>query len=761
MPSKPPSSSSRWPLLGLAMALATLSYAAAAQLPDNSIEEQDLADQELEAAPIIDPGLDLKRLASDFTDAENVFRSALQPEAESLFSYVIDTLEPRRENGTLSDRGQRLLARSLAYRARVRFNLGDRSGADDDLGRVIGVQPTFDLARDEVSPKLAERFDELRAEVLGLLELTIEPSDAEVRISGRLLDHRSGPVGVLAGIHTFEVRRPGYTPLVQQLEVRAGRTLPLDFALDRTSPVLRVISRPSGAEVRLDGLAIGRTIAASAAELARRQNRPGGAQLGFSAELVVAGLEKGQHLLEVVKDGYRTYRADLDFDQLQDYRMPPVPLELQRGTLLLRGLPDGARVLLNGNPPPTDRASRRDRLELPPDNWHLLVIDRDRYVFERRLDLADRQSIEIDIKPRPGLVLLGVLGNDDNQAGTLRRQLERKLAASSRWTVLERSAAGLALASELGLTASALRQLADDDASNDPQIDWQAVRQAASERFPGLLYGLAVLSNDLLATHADLWLWPAAPAPPRPDRIRLPLDDQGKAIAVLAQQLGGDLQLQRAWLGALVIDSTADGHPIIAHLTAKGPAATAGLEVGDRIVAVAQAEVTSRADLDRLLSQVGSGQTAEFVVRSRQGTRVVNVEFGSSPRLFQRWSGESSIALTYAQLMLLEDRPASQASAWVVQFNQAMLQIRAGRWEEAVRMLRGLSLPAVAGGIGTATVDYWLGVALANAGPRLRTSAKQALTRAAADPNARLYHHDGPRVAPRAKLRLQSLGVAP
>ncbi len=758
---KPPYVSLRWPLLGLAMILATLGYSAAAQLPDNSIEEQDLADQELEAAPIVDPGLDLKRLASDFSDAENVFLSALQPEAESLFSYVIDTLEPRHENGTLGDRGRRLLARSLAYRARVRFNFGDSSGADDDLGRVIGVQPTFDLARDEVSPKLAERFDELRAKVLGLLELTIEPSDAEVRISGRLLDHRSGPLGVLAGIHTFEVQRPGYTPLVQPLEVRAGRTLPLDFALDRISPVLRVTSRPSGAEVRLDGLAVGQTVAASAAELARRQGRPGATPPGFSAELVVEGLELGQHLLEVVKDGYRTYRANLDFDQLQDYRMPPVPLELQRGTLLLRGLPDGARVLLNGNPPPSSRETRRDRLELPPDTWHLVVIDRGRYVFERRLDLADRQSIEIDIKPRPGLVLLGVLGQDDNQAGTLRHQLQRKLAASDRWTVLERSAAGLALAGELGLTASALRRLADDDPDNDPQIDWQAFRQAVSERFPGLLYGLAVLANDLLATHADLWVWPAAPAPAQPDRIRLQLDDQGAAIDELAQQLAGDLQLQRSWLGALVIDSTADGNPIIAHLTAKGPAAAAGLKVGDRIVAVAQSEVTSRAQLDRQLGRVGSGQTAEFVVRSRQGTRVVNVEFGSSPRLFERWPEESHIALTYAQLMLLEDRPEPLTPTWVVHFNQAMLQIRAGRWAAAVRLLRGLSLPAVAGGIGTATVDYWLGVALANTGPRLRASAEQALTRAAADPNARLYHHDGPRVAPRAKLRLQALGVAP
>ena len=42
--------------------------------------------------------------------------------------------------------------------------------------------------------------------------------------------------------------------------------------------------------------------------------------------------------------------------------------------------------------------------------------------------------------------------------------------------------------------------------------------------------------------------------------------------------------------------------------------------------------------------------------------------------------------------------------------------------------------------------------------PSRRSNAIDAFTRAAADPDARLFHNDGPWVAPRARARLTELG---
>ena len=52
------------------------------------------------------------------------------------------------------------------------------------------------------------------------------------------------------------------------------------------------------------------------------------------------------------------------------------------------------------------------------------------------------------------------------------------------------------------------------------------------------------------------------------------------------------------------------------------------------------------------------------------------------------------------------------------QVNQALILLRANEWEEAARRLRAISAPQSSHGVSQATVDYWLGVALAAAGAR-------------------------------------------
>ena len=97
---------------------------------------------------------------------------------------------------------------------------------------------------------------------------------------------------------------------------------------------------------------------------------------------------------------------------------------------------------------------------------------------------------------------------------------------------------------------------------------------------------------------------------------------------------------------------------------------------------------------------------------------------------------------------------STAAPSWVLNLNQAAVLMHAGAWEETVRTLRGIEDAPSGAGLGQATVEYWLGIALTALGPSYHDSAIQAFQRAAADPDARLYHNDGPWVGPRANARL-------
>ncbi len=129
---------------------------------------------------------------------------------------------------------------------------------------------------------------------------------------------------------------------------------------------------------------------------------------------------------------------------------------------------------------------------------------------------------------------------------------------------------------------------------------------------------------------------------------------------------------------------------------------------------------------------------------------------GTSPRLYSRPVPELPDAIAYTELRLMDER-ARPAERWVVRLNQALVLLRARDYEGAVRLLRDVAAPDNPDGVGRATVDYWLGVALSHAGTTYHDAAVEAFRRAADAPGARLDHDDGPWVAPRARARLVML----
>lgn len=696
---------------------------------------------------------ELQRLRDDFDAARLTFNSIDQPNSIADFSRLISALQRRLAAG---DDGEvrHLLVDSLAHRARAHFNTGADQQAEADMRALIAVDPTVVLDRVQVSTPFMEAFDAIQARMVGYFEFAVSPAGAEIRVDGRLLEPGVVSHAVVAGVHPVVVERAGYQPVQEELEVGAGDNLLIDRVLVRVSAVIKVLTRPPGALVSVNGTPLGVTSGRAPANFSPTGEAALYPGSDFSDELEIEGLQPGTHTIEVSLDGYRTRRSEVNVPDLVDY-LAPVVLEETRGTVVLEGLPDGAEVTVDGAGATPQRPGGRGeglpRLELSPGPHTIEVSQGTLGVFAASVDVVDQRSQTLQVRLRPGLAFLGVLGGDQRGVRELTELLVGTLGAIDNWTLLDRTSAEPAFA-DANLTTDILRLAA---VQPTPTPDWPAVQAEFDRQAPGSVYLLAVLNDDLLATHADLWIWSAAPGPPQPDRVTVRIGSSAD-IASLAGGFQTSAFLSGTWLGAQMVD--VGDAVMVTSVSAAGPAQSAGLMVGDRVVSIAGADITGAAAARRIVDATAAGTVVAVQVQRGAATQVVEITLGSSPRVISFSDPDLVYSVISASLAAEHTGDADAAPGWVVQLNQAAVLMHAGAWEDVVRMLRDIEDAPGGAGVGQATVDYWLGIALTALAPTYRPSAIDAFRRAAADPDARLFHNDGPWVAPRAAARLADLG---
>lgn len=710
-----------------------------------------------------------------FDSAEDLLNAGqLEPALASL-DEVIAALE---HGPTPLLRGARdLWVRAVARRAAVRIALGEpASSIDADLATLITLDPGFTFEEGAATPELAASLEASRGERVGRVAVQLAPPDAAVEaISWPSEPSPQAPIpkiapastrlpaqqetSLLAGRYRITARRAGYTEQSRELEVVAGEARPVELALERSSAAVQLATRPSGATVLVDGATAGVTGGTAGPEL--RLSGTDHLPAEYSAYLWIDGLLVGTHEVEIKKDGYRPFRARLAVDELRDIKVQPVALEPEMATVLLDGLPEGATVEANGRvamPLATaDKAVRQ--LQLPPGAYRLFISRGPSAVFETELDLADRQTLELEVRLRPGVVLLGVLGGDASVVGRVRDALEDVLGNAEGSTLLDRSALGTQLVAGLGLTVARLRELGQR-ADGAAAPEWPRLQAAASDRIDAWIYALAVLDDDLLAREVQLWLFPPAGAPPRPDLRRVRLDDWSELERV-AGALVPELDTPRPYLGALLIDSAASGAPVVAHLMRGGAAAAAGLNLGDAIISLARTPTFTVAQLLAAIAPLAPGRFVELEVRTPGSvdtiTRTLTLQLGASRAALDLNDPDIIFATRAAELARALQREGSEVPRWQFLLDQALLELRAGAWERAVEILRGIRAPANPG-LGQGTIDYLLGLALTRLSPRYDSRAREAFERAATS-EGRLLSDDGPWLAPLARARLAALGA--
>ena len=712
------------------------------------IDEEDLP-QAAETRP-------LEELRRHFQLAETSFLEAIDPaESLPLLTEVVGDLELSRDREQGAGEILRLLAAALGYRARAQFNLGALEAVDDDIHRILELEPEFEFDAAVVTPKLIERFQAVRNAVIGYLQLSLTPPDAKASIGGVPVAMRGGAIPLWSGLRTVAVERVGYAPAETEILVAAGKVTPLAIDLQRDSAVLRLSTRPPGASVAIDGEIVGVTAEQEVAEGAQPSQTPAYSRSRLSAEARFDGLLPGTYKLEVVKEGFRPFRRSLQITELIDQDIGPVTLEPTQAVIVLRGLPPGSEVTLNGVRTLADRTEGADSRFLVAPGEHLVVVQDGSGVFEASVALADRERATKQVALRPALTLAGVVGGDRVAAENHRETLVAAGANLARWTFLDRSLAGLELLAGHDLSAAELRTAAKANGQRS-RVDWGELRRALDGVLPGSVYLIAVLSDDLVASSVvDLWFLASGSKLIRPDSRTIDLDASDELKRLLAD-IDRPVEFRQAWLGALLIDSDVAGRPVVADLAPDGPAATAGLLVGDEVLSVAGQTVATVAQCLQILRSLGPDSTAAFQLTAPDGHRLVEVKLGASPLVV----AVNAPNVLYATAAVALDRAQAEARggppAWLISLSQAAVFLSSGEWEEAVRALRGTSGPK-GPGIGQATADYWLGTALGS-DPAYAGRARQALATAASAAGARLLHNDGPLVAPRARARLAALG---
>ena len=607
-----------------------------------------------------------------FTRAQGVFASADQAESVPLFTELIAILDARAVDEPLSEPHHEVLIRGLSYRAEAQFNLGETTAAADDLRRVVELDPSFQLDANQVSSRLLELFDGVYSEMVGVLNLEVFPREAVTLVDAELVDASLGPISLLAGPHTVVVQRPGFTEVREEVEIEPSVQAELSVFLERSSAVLYIFTRPAGVLVSVDSEPVGETTGTASAG-APFPGFPGAPRQEFSEALVLPGLARGSHEVELTIEGYRGGRREISVPGLEDYELAFL-LEPARGWVLLEGLPDEVTVSVDGTevtPEPPDDPSLPavPGLALPPGDHTISIVDSRASVFEETVSVEDRGSLVVPVQLRPAIALLGILGGDEIGADKLRTALEQADGELEQWAILSREERSGTVLEEAGVTADSLRQLASTGKVDFTLVDWEAVQAAVDENTSASLYLVGVLSDDLVASHADLWVWLPAPGPTLPARVRVGIDD-GSAAATIRDAFAAELTLRRRWLGAILIDSDAAAGPVVTRIAEEGPAARAGLLVGDVISAIGAQRVETVAAAGERLSALDPDAIVTLAVIRRGRAETLELLLGSSPSVPVP---TGTTALYPAVLTLLTRRLESgdtSEPAWVIQLNQ-------------------------------------------------------------------------------------------
>ncbi|MBW1787705.1 MAG: PEGA domain-containing protein [Deltaproteobacteria bacterium] len=160
----------------------------------------------------------------------------------------------------------------------------------------------------------------------GKLHITSEPAGAAVYIDGQFFHKTPADIRLETGYHRIRLEKKDFAPFYEEIDIRRRDTVRIHArmeALDRFGALV-IKSRPSGADIRINGVLYDRTPAR-------------------------IRLWEGNHQVEVEKYGYKPHRQKVFVPRARVTVLSPVLNPVERyGTLHMSSDPSGARVFIDG-----------------------------------------------------------------------------------------------------------------------------------------------------------------------------------------------------------------------------------------------------------------------------------------------------------------------------------------------------------------------------------------------------------------------------
>jgi hypothetical protein len=590
-------------------------------------------------------------------------------------------------------------AEALVLRSQTHVAFGDEKAAEEDYREILKLRPTYAPDESLTPAKARARFDKVRARMIGRLLPRTVPGDARILVDGAevRLDPEGG-VPLLAGDHIVRAERVGFDPLDLAVTIEADRDNEFEIRLVPNARTVVLRTDPAGVEVAVDGVVVGRT------EVPREKDAPG--WVAPHAELEIENLPLGEHLFELRKPCFRTERLrdvlSVDLAESGPKRYDVVRLSAVHGMLVLRGGPPGAGVLVDGDPV---GALPLEPLRVCPGGHDVVVSYGGRRIWSSEEEIAEAGERVVEVAPRPNLVIVGAEGRPPTAGEFLRYNRIANLRLPRR--------------ADFG----------------DPRT-WQRIDLP---RDADIALGVSPATRAGAAD--ELYLY----SPILEIAMRV---DSVSAFARPAWT-------RAAW-GFFAVDSRVGGAARVATVVHGGPAAQAGLEVGDRIRAAGGIDVENSGALRRVLAVASPRAPLELRWERRDGSpRSAAVTARVSPHLVVGSPSpvEAIVRAAWAAVDGVALPPADGAPALA---NLALLLSAYGHHERAIETWRLVRWEGREG-IGEATVRYHLGVELESVG---REREAVAALRAAAAGRSTAFDDEGPAVAPAARDRLADLGVA-
>ena len=661
-----------------------------ALLPTGSVAQETAS-----ADPVVIAG-DLRTLRPQTGDPD------LAVEAVLALSAILDQLDAVRDgDGRLPEIENELFLRALEYRARAHVTRESPEQASDDLRLLILADPTWRLDASGLSPRVLDLFEEQRSELLAYLTVLTEPAGVTVFVEDQ-------PVGatpltgrpVFAGLLTIRLERPGFTVYTEpRREVLAGEMIAIEHEMERSRPVLSVITSPAGVTVRVGGRVAGVT-GGSLPEDLRPLVPPRFARDEFSAPLQLGNLETGANEITLEAPCRTPSRFTFHADEARDYLPRFVRLRPSTGGLRIESEPSGATVVLDGE---------------------------ERGVTPLSFSAMCSGEHEVEIRHPAGRCARSVTVSRGSRTAV---SCEVLPVLSMTPSGPESSAADGAVRRVLG---------ARDDYFVVDGGDAPGVQARVRVRLPEPGAGPAQV--EFLAAGSG--------TPDVAPFDRFAPESAGSA----AERLLAPPTRRRSWTGMTAVALTNSGAENgsrglrVTSVHPAGPAVLAGVEPGDELREVEGRLLSDELGLAELIAGESPDTTIDLVVRREGNERQLRLVLSETPVLPSLSAGKCN-----RRLVELEADFARGRSDATRQLEAGICWILLGDPERAlVRYLAGVRAGEGAG-IGEGTVLYYRALALDALGERAR--AAQAFEAAAAVPGATLVTHDGPLLAPLASRRL-------